>query len=924
MDHILNFYIAMKRSEIILYVLLNIVPFISGAQIRVSKPPIDTSALNRFEKLSAPNISADGRFVAYYISSPVSRTLSLIITDTAGIQKYSFPDASPAQFTPDSRQIYFGRRDSLIFLNLLSGEQHALGARSFQPSGPNGQWLAYESKSPPHELTLLNLAGDGRQSFGPVSGYEFDPSHEALWVTSPSANDSTRLQLTRLALASRERLTIWTGEPGEWLTNFLFSPDGHHLAFLAHQKADSGHRPSLWYWRQGRSGAQPRLRPQDSPNEMPIAALSEMSFDGKWLSLSFRPPAVETLPAPRPDVIPFDIWSYKDSLLMPEQLSRRNVPDDSRTALLATEGASVQLLPVGTKLAMSLGEEVNDHIVIYEPDISRPSLPRGSRKYPTAFSIMTLGPYRRLPLLPSVSELGYFTFSPDGRWLVYFDLDQGVYRSFEFSSGRTRTISHPFLIPETRGDYAMSTYFQPAAPSPGWSNDGRVLLYDHYDLWAVDPGGVKGPTNLTASYSRHDRLQFRLLPGQKSFIHISDTLLFYVVDPTSQHNGFARLVLGVSKRPQLLTLGPYTYYRDFVQVPPYTDNGLVPLKAARAGCWVVERQSATEAPNIFITNDLSRFRPLSNLAPQAGCNWLSAEIVHWMQPDGSPGQGILYKPENFDSTQKYPMLISYYQQSSDRCWEFPYPDWCRGTVDVAWFVSHGYLVFLPDVHYKVAALSGKTYKEYACDAVVSGARSLARRPHVDAQHMGITGVSFGGSETNYIIAHSNLFAAAVSVAGVSDEFSNYLQLLPARTDKPILYNIDLQNLTEVGVGRMGATPWQRPDLYRKASPAWDADKVTTPVLIIANKLDRQVPWQQGLELFLALRRLDKRAWLLQYDRGGHGLGGPEARDFTIRVMQFFDYFLREMPSPRWLTQGIPSRLKGVDDGLAPDSSGRKP
>src|SRR5262249_37602711 len=133
-----------------------------------------------------------------------------------------------------------------------------------------------------------------------------------------------------------------------------------------------------------------------------------------------------------------------------------------------------------------------------------------------------------------------------------------------------------------------------------------------------------------------------------------------------------------------------------------------------------------------------------------------------------------------------------------------------------------------------------------------------------------------------------------------------------------------QSLVEVGQQQTRATLWQRPDFYLDQSAVLHADRVTTPMLLIHNKLDGIVHWRQGVEWYMALRRLRKRVWMLQYDNGIHFNEGRDAEDVTLRMNQFFDYYLKGVAPAKWMTQGIPANLKGIDSGFALDNSDTKP
>jgi dipeptidyl aminopeptidase/acylaminoacyl peptidase len=103
--------------------------------------------------------------------------------------------------------------------------------------------------------------------------------------------------------------------------------------------------------------------------------------------------------------------------------------------------------------------------------------------------------------------------------------------------------------------------------------------------------------------------------------------------------------------------------------------------------------------------------------------------------------------------------------------------------------------------------------------------------------------------------------------------------------------------------RMGSTLWQAPELFIENSPVLFADSVKTPLLMMHNKRDQAVLFSQSLEFFLALRRLGKKTWLLQYDEGTHVVSGLSAKDYTIKLEDFFGHYLKQEPAPVWMTGG---------------------
>jgi hypothetical protein len=131
--------------------------------------------------------------------------------------------------------------------------------------------------------------------------------------------------------------------------------------------------------------------------------------------------------------------------------------------------------------------------------------------------------------------------------------------------------------------------------------------------------------------------------------------------------------------------------------------------------------------------------------------------------------------------------------------------------------------------------------------------------------------------------------------------------------------------------RLGVTMWERPDIWIKNSPLFYADRVSTPILMIGSLTDGDVPFEQSLAFFRALRSMGKRSWLLQYDDRGHIavttsiVGKPNGNcDMCTRQLQFFNHYLRGEPAPKWMLDGVPARLKGIESGLELDSTGRTP
>jgi dipeptidyl aminopeptidase/acylaminoacyl peptidase len=118
---------------------------------------------------------------------------------------------------------------------------------------------------------------------------------------------------------------------------------------------------------------------------------------------------------------------------------------------------------------------------------------------------------------------------------------------------------------------------------------------------------------------------------------------------------------------------------------------------------------------------------------------------------------------------------------------------------------------------------------------------------------------------------------------------------------------------EAGQSRIGKSIWEAQDLYLQNSPLFFLPRVTTPLFIMSNDMDDAVPWWQGIELFVGMRRLGKEAYLINYNNDVHN---PQSRanqkDIAQKMQEFFDTKLKGAPAPDWMVKGIPAKDKGKD------------
>jgi dipeptidyl aminopeptidase/acylaminoacyl peptidase len=883
-----------------------------------TKPPIDTSEFGKWPTIKGvPIISKDGNYVAFGINNQPINNLTLVVKKADGslVKEIVLKDLDFDNyfFSSDSKQIIWKTYDTLFFYSLITSNLRSIsGIKTVKtPLMNKGQWVAYQLEIN-NELVLLNILSAQELRFNGVKEFEFDYKANSLMVSQElKKSQAISSQLLWAELDKGTSKVIWSSDnmsnAETNVGNFSMDIRGDQVSFIVQRKEKEKVSNSLWYAKRNDQSA------IQIGNETPILenislvitnSVPQFSKNGKWVF--FKLQEVEQDLKTNAKEAKVIIWSYKDSVLQPEQ-ARRKLNPKYFTAVVPSGGGEVIQLERKGELMYSMPSDLTSDYIILKNKSDLPYWWRHSSE--PSYYLVSLKNGTRKMLKAGAYSLSGFTFSPKGQFLIYWDIQEKAFFSFNCITSKSCNISRTIPVPLINKIQRSFNSFPASLEPAGWSeNDKAVLLYDNYDIWLVDLNGSTQAINITNGYGTKHNLKLRFLDedvdhnNKKNIYSNKDTLLLTGFNINNKFNGFFKKILFEKKNPELLTLGPYTYYRTITQMggPFYTfGSGMSPIKAENSNAWIVQRSSAKEAPNYFYTLDFKSFISLSDLKPQNKNNWITTQLITWKMFDGSISQGILYKPENFDPKKKYPIIFNYYEKLSHRLYEFPTPYYTSSNINIPWFVSNGYLVFTPDIHFKVASVSEKTVGEWAYNSVVSAARYLSKLPFIDAKKMALQGHSFGGLETAYLVTHCGLFAAASEVAGSTDPVSRYLTLAPFMA--PFEHN-SAQESIETSHELYGATPWERPDLYLKNSSVLSANKATTPLLIVHNPKDNQVQWRQGIELYMAMRRLGKKCWMLQYDESGHSMTKRDAIDYTIRLTQFFDHYLKGMPPPKWMSE----------------------
>lgn len=732
-------------------------------------------------------------------------------------------------------------------------------------------------------LVLRDLENGAETRIDDVTDYRFD--HDGGWLAytvSSRAEDGNGAYAR--ALSDGHTLALLTGA-GKY-SSLVIDSAGTRVAFISdHAEHDRDNPRYVLYGATlgggaasgsaGTSATASALVTSDMLDDSLIVsddARVDFSSDGLSLRFGVAPQLPDSIPADSlADKAVFNLWHWKDARLQPEQ--RIEASSDRKRSYLSVYnlrsrefrilgGDSLPELHISPDFRVALGETELPYSVqamwgeggrdLYAIDVATGTRDRVAGRVP----------FRA-------------TLSPDGGYVLWFG-ENGHWYAYSTATKRTADITGSI----EGVSFADETWDEPSIARPwgvaGWTaGEKSVLLYDRYDVWEVDPAGRAPARVVTDSVGRRNQIIFRLAEADTThrFLSAGTPFILEALDDSTKASGYWRDQLGVTKAPEKLIMEA---------------RNLAGLEKARdANVYLFTRSTFREFPDLWSTNDAfeSPTRISSANPQQDRYRWGTAELVHWLSNDGVPLAGILYKPDDFDPSKKYPMLVYFYERLSDNLHRYV-PPAGRNVINPTVYVSNDYLVFEPDIHYEIGYPGPSAVK-----SVVPGVQMLIDSGFVDRHAVGLQGQSWGGYQVAYIITQTSMFRAAMAGAPVANMTSAYGGI---RWASGLARAFQYEHTQS----RIGGSIWEQPFRYLRNSPLFWADRIRTPLFIMHNDGDGAVPWYQGVELFVALRRLGKEVYLIDYNDEAHN---PTKRanqlDIAMRMHQFFDHHLKGKPAP---------------------------
>ncbi len=589
-----------------------------------------------------------------------------------------------------------------------------------------------------------------------------------------------------------------------------------------------------------------------------------------------------------------DVWHWQDKMIQPEQKSKFKE---------LNKKAYISYYNIDKKDVIHLQDEQIDDLIFDKNkeqkfvlgatgdpyDIKRSWNSPWTRDF---YVINTITGQKRIALRNNALEP---VLSSDGKYALYFDIYKQHWFSLNLETLQTLNLTNDIQVPlyDEDDDHPMLPYPHGFG---GFDENGKALVYDKFDVWRVSLNGKEKPQNITKN-GRKNNIEYRtenLDPENKNKAsYANQELLITSLDKTLKASGL--YVLKKNKLVEKIAPGDFLIRRY--------------KKAQDAEVFSYTKENFNTHPDLYISkNGLNNSKMITNVNPQQkDFKWGSAELFSWKAYDGKVLEGIIYKPENFDPAKKYPMITYFYEKRSDRYHQYYSPQPSASTVNPTYLVSNDYVMFVPDIVYEEGKPGPSAY-----NCIVSGVEAVEKLGYVDSDNIAIQGQSWGGYQVAYLITVTNKFKAAMAGAPVSNMISAYGGIRwQSGLSRAFQY--------EKTQSRIGKNIWEGFDLYVENSPLFGIPKIETPLLMMHNDKDGAVPYYQGIEMFMGMRRLQKPVWLLVYNDEAHNLRKVKNKqDLSIRMMQFFDHYLKGEPAPEWMVKGVSRVQKGKDFGYATD------
>lgn len=832
---------------------------------------------HRWGTLNIAKLSDSGQWVSYNMDYDSNDTL--IVKRTAGSTTFNFPGGIDGNFGGEN---WFACRlpnKQLEVLNLIIGERHYIENTLEYSFFDEGKYLATLLESGDSKKLVVSLTGGVViEIIENVTSISFNQENNALLYATASSGMSSVGILSFKKIYSKTRVT--DGNNCKF-HNLNWHTDGKAVAFL--KEVGAGQNDLIFYVRKSKglySAPSTDIANLQASMRIDPAQLIRISSDCK--KLFFYTKIADLIPLADTVV---QIWNGNDKWIYPMQQTMGKWNDYGNIVMWQPETGKVTQVTTREQPYVMLGGNEQFAILSNPKDYEPQYKQDGSRDY----YILDFRTFeKRLFLKQQSGSADHMSCSPNGKYVAYYRDDSWyVYNVMRRIHTKISPLENQGFTFEN-SDPGAETF---AHGSPGWSDDGETfLLYDKNDIWSLP---VNGSIAKRLTHGREKNLIFRVSSYSKS---ISDASNFNG-SQTSVLNLHGDIVLSATHQKTGAT-GFYKWKMNGGEAPMAFGNSLIDEMQISTGgkTFVYREQTFADSPVIKFKTAENKVTIVSKSNEhQKLYSWGFSKMVHYKSSVGEDLNAALFFPAGYDANKRYPVIVWIYEkQARDIHWYVNPSLYNMEGINISNLTSQGYFVLLSDIAYE----NGKVGYS-ALDCVKAAVDAAIVAASIDKYAMGLTGHSFGGYETDFIITQTDMFAAAVAGSAVTELTSMNFGVNWGDAGKANMWRFENQQF------RMGKSFYEDRTAYLSNSPLWNAQNIVTPLLSWSGTADENVPWDQSIAFYLALRRLNKRQIMLAYPNAAHVLmDGKQQYDLTRRIEEWFGHFLKGEMAADWITDGI--------------------
>ena len=745
------------------------------------------------------------------------------------------------------------------------------------------------SKKNGYHLVMRNLNTEKQDTLHYVTDFTFAKEDKSIAYASTGKDKDSNAAIYTMDLETQTSIELHSAKKAKYF-NLSLSDSGKHLGFVTDTDTTKIQiRPNeLYKWTKGNEKATKILDASSAPKGYMVSSYGAIEFSKDESKLFFglaTPPILKDTTLTEDEIVNVEVWTYDEPRLYTvQELQLKNDSIASYHTVVHLNNNKVVPLASADFPNTELGNEGNANYALINTTLPHELESQWTGRKDSDYKLVSTTTAETLLSLIKVPRI---KLSPKAQYAYGYDRVDSTWIRYSLPDGNFKALTKGKQFYDETND---SPNFPSAYGTAGWTqNDEHLILYDRYDIWQFDPK-TGASTKLTSGRENKTVFRYISLDDELLYVPTDKKWLLSTFNEDTKDAGYAEYNPKTIKTKVLLT-SPYRYSQ--------------PIKALNDDTVIYTQESFTQFPDLHIS-DLSfkKSIKLSDANPQQEkYNWGTIELVSWISLDGKKLSGMLAKPENFDPSKKYPMLVNFYEKSSDGIHRHRAPKPERSSLNYSFYTSRGYIIFNPDIEYRIGYPGESAY-----NCVIPGVTSLIEKGFIDKENIGVQGHSWGGYQIAYLVTKTDIFKAAESGAPVPNMISAYGGIR-------WWTGLSRQFQYEHTQSRIGGTPWEYPARYIENSPIFNIDKINTPLLIMHNDADGHVPWYQGIEFFVSLRRLGKPSWFLNYNGEPHWpLKMQNRKDFNIRMAQFFDYYLKGASKPIWMEKGVPPIQKGINQG----------